>query len=794
MREIVCLKYGWRFKKGDFPNAINFDFDDSDWEEVRVPHDWAIKGPFSPENDKRMHKRIVNGKEEIFYHTGVTGGLPISGIAWYRKKVELNDIKNKRIRIEFDGVMSNSKVYCNGNFVGSWPYGYSSFAFDVTDFVKEGENLIAVRVDNKPNASRWYPGAGIYRNVRVVILNPIHISLWGTYIKTFYIDENRAKIYVKTEIENFTNKNNLVELETKILSPEGKELIVETTKKEIYKEGFFEQEIFIEKPLLWSLENPNLYKACSSLKVDRNLVDYYETIFGIREILFDSEKGFFLNGKPVKFKGVCLHHDLGPLGAAVNKAAIKRQLTILKEMGVNAIRTSHNPPAPELLDLCDEMGFLVIDEAFDEWKIPKCENGYNKLFDQWAEKDLRAMIRRDRNHPSVIMWSIGNEIPEQNDPVNGPKLAEFLHNICKQEDPTRPTTTALNWGEIAIENRFAQVVDIPGWNYQPHLYGKFHQLVPKKPMYASETASCISTRGEYYFPVEEEMDLKRSTLQVNSFDLSHPCWATIPDVEFRAQDEHPFIMGEFVWTGFDYLGEPTPYNEEWPSRSSYFGIVDLCGIPKDRFYLYQSRWTNKGTLHIVPHWTLPGYEGKQITVQVYSSWDTVEIFVNGISYGKKTKHIRGLINRYRLVWNGVVYEPGEIKAIAYGKNGDIEKEVIVKTAGKPVRIKLVPDRKKIKGDGEDMAFVYVEVIDQDGNLCPNADNLIYFDIKGPGQIVAVDNGNPISTEPFCANYRKVFHGKCVVYIRSLLNKIGEIKLSAQSEGLIEDEIVIIAEK
>ncbi|MGB9677085.1 MAG: beta-galactosidase GalB [Candidatus Ratteibacteria bacterium] len=793
MRQIETLKYGWKFKRGDFSDAMNFDFDDSDWEEVRVPHDWAIKGPFSSENDKRVYVTEKNGEKKEIFLTGVTGGLPHVGKAWYRIKLKLKDIKEKRVRIEFDGVMSNSKVYCNGIYLGQWPYGYSSFAFDITDFVKEGGNIIAVSVDNKPNASRWYPGAGIYRNVRLVIMNKIYISLWGTYITTPYVDEKLAKVHVMTDVENHTGESKCIELETKIISPWGKEIITESTIKEISNKGLFEQEIFIENPVFWSVENPYLYTAFSTIKIDGNVIDTYQTKFGIRTIIFDSEKGFFLNGKNIKFKGVCMHHDLGPLGAAVNKTALKRQLSILKEMGCNAIRTSHNPPCPELLDLCDEMGFLVIDEIFDEWKIPKCENGYNKLFDEWAEKDLRAMIKRDRNHPCVIMWSIGNEIPEQNDPVNGPNLAKFLHNICKKEDPTRPTTTALNWGEIAIQNGFAQVVDIPGWNYLPYLYGKFHQLLPKKPMYASETSSCISSRGEYYFPVEEEMDVKRKTLQVNSFDLSHPSWATIPDVEFRAQDEHPFIMGEFVWTGFDYLGEPTPYNEEWPSRSSYFGIVDLCGIPKDRFYLYQSRWNDKGTLHIVPHWTLPGYEGKAITVQCYSSWDTVEIFVNGISYGKKTKHSRRFINRYRLVWNGVIYQPGEIKGIAYDRDGKIAKEVVVKTSGVPTKIKLNPDRKIIKGDGEDMAFIYVEVVDKNNVLCPFADNLIHFYIKGPAEIVAVDNGNPISTEPFVANFRRVFHGKAVVYIRSILNKAGQIKLSAESEGLEGDQIIIEAE-
>jgi len=793
MREIKILKYGWKFKKGDFPESVNPDFDDSDWEEVRIPHDWAIKGPFSSDNDVQPLKVVENGKEKTVKYTGATGGLPHVGNGWYRLKFNLpEDVNSKRVRIEFDGVMSNSKIYCNGVYVGQWPYGYSSFAFDITEFVKSGENLLTVSVSNKPFASRWYPGAGIYRNVRLVIMNQINIPLWGTYITTPVVEEKYAKVSIETNVENHTGKNVPVELETKIKSPEGKIIVSESTTKEISASAVFNQELSIENPVLWSVESPALYTACSIVKLNDEVIDYYETRFGIRTLTFDSERGFFLNGKNVKFKGVCLHHDLGPLGAAVNKSVLKRQLSILKEMGCNAIRTSHNPPAPELLDFADEMGFLVIDEAFDEWKKPKCENGYNKLFDEWAEKDLRAMIRRDRNHPSVIMWSIGNEIPEQIDPKNGPKLAKFLHNICKEEDPTRPTTSALHSGEEAIKTGFAQVIDIPGWNYLPSEYGKFHLLLPGKPMYGSETASCISTRGEYYFPVEEERNVKRKTLQINSFDFSYPAWANIPDVEFRAQDEHPFIMGEFVWTGFDYLGEPTPYNIEWPSRSSYFGIVDLCGLPKDRFYLYQSRWADKNTLHIIPHWTLPEYEGKEITVQCYSSWDTVELFVNGVSQGKKVKHSKGFLNRYRLIWNGIIYQPGEVKAVAYDSEGNIVKETVVKTADKPEKIKLIPDKKVIKADGDDMVFVCTEVLDKKDVLCPDANNLIKFEIDGPAEIVAIDNGDPTSTEPFQNTSRKVFHGKCVVYIRSIEGKKGEIILKGESEGLESCEIMIEA--
>lgn len=792
MREVKVLKYGWKFQRGDFPEATKENFDDSNWEDVRIPHDWAIKGPFGSDNDPLDVN--INGKKVKW--TGTTGGLPHTGKAWYRLRFNLpSDIKTKRLHLEFDGIMSHSKIYVNGQFVGEWPYGYSSFAFDITDFVKDGENILAVSVDNKPNASRWYPGAGIYRNVRLVILNPLHISHWGIFITTYLINEKEARIDIKTELENHTGKEKSVEIETVIVSPDGKKVARTIDRINLEKKQTVHQEVFIPFPVLWDIKTPLLYTACSTIKEGDKILDYCETRFGIREITFDPQKGFFLNYKPLKFQGVCLHHDLGPLGAAINKTALKRQLLLLKEMGCNAIRTSHNPPAPELLQLTDEMGFLVIDEAFDEWKIPKCVNGYNTLFDKWAEKDLRAMIRRDRNHPSVIMWSIGNEIPEQEDTENGPKLARFLHNICKEEDPSRPTTSAFNIPEKAIKNGLANIVDIPGWNYQPHNYGKYHQLLPGKPMYGSETASCISSRDEYFFPVEEERfegnNYKRKNLQVNSYDLSCPFWATIPDIEFRAQDNHPFIMGEFVWTGFDYLGEPTPYLEEWPSRSSYFGIIDLCGIPKSRFYLYQSRWApEKGTLYINPHWTHPGYEGKIIPVHCYTSWDTVELFVNGKSYGIRKKDPKNLLNRYRLVWSEVVYEPGELKAVAYDKDGKAVKETIIRTAGNPAEIHLIPDRKEIKCDGEDMAFVYVEITDEKGVVCPHAKNKVSFEIEGPGEIVAVDNGDPTSTVPFYLKSREVFHGRCVVYIRSIEGKDGTIKLTAESDGLKKGEIII----
>ncbi len=794
LRKIMDLKYGWKFKLADSPEMALPGFDDSAWEKVRVPHDWAIEGPFNRKNDIHTTAIIQDGQQKPLHHTGRTGGLPHVGKAWYRLKVSLpEDVCSRRVRIEFDGVMSHSRVYCNGKYVNSRPYGYSSFSFDLTGFIKPGQNTLAVSVDSKPLASRWYPGAGIYRNVRLAIMDPVHISHWGTRVKTKLVNNNTAQIDIETAIENHTGARQKVTVETIIIGTDGKKCASSSAMLSGHKSGIIRQKLLISSPVLWSVDSPELYKALTTLKAGGKKTDYHETNFGIRYLKFDAGQGFFLNGERIRFKGVCMHHDFGALGTAVNIDALKRQLSMLKDMGCNAIRTSHNPPAPELLDLTDKMGFIVIDEAFDEWRIPKCKNGYNILFDEWAETDLKAMIRRDRNHPSVIMWSLGNEIPEQDNATNGAKTARFLHDVCKREDSTRPTTAAFNSPDNAIKNGLAEIVDIPGWNYTPNSYAVFHEKLPGKPMYGSETGSCISTRGEYYFPVEEERHPKRKTLQVSSYDMSCAAWANCPDTDFRSIDENPFVMGEFTWTGFDYLGEPTPYYEEWPSRSSYFGIVDLAGIPKDRFYLYRSRWAeNKETLHLLPHWTWPGREGEVTPVHCYTNRDTVELLVNGVSQGIRTKNPKNLINRYRLVWSGVIYKPGELKAVAYDSAGRPVNETVVRTAGRPAGIKLSADRKLLKANGESMAFLSVEVIDGKGTLCPRADNLIRFKIDGHAEIAGVDNGNPSSTEPFHADYRKAFNGRCVLYLRSIKGKKGNIVVTAESAGLKKAKTVFSA--
>ncbi len=519
------------------------------------------------------------------------------------------------------------------------------------------------------------------------------------------------------------------------------------------------------------------------------MVDHETHPLGFRTLTFDPDNGFLINGVAMKLNGVCLHHDLGPLGAAVNRTALKRQLDLLQAMGCNAVRTSHNPPTPELLELCDVLGLLVIDEAFDEWRTGKLDNGYHRHFDEWAEKDLRAMIRRDRNHPCVIMWSIGNEIMEQWE-EQGAAVASFLSGICHDEDPTRPTTAGFNGPDDAIKNGLAAAVDIPGWNYQPHRYVRFHQMFPTKATYGSETESTVSSRGVYYFPVNEEVSPVRDTLQVNSYDMCYPPWAYSPDVEFRAQDECGFSLGEFVWTGFDYLGEPTPYFERWPSRSSYFGILDLCGIPKDRYYLYQSKWTDQPVLHLLPHWTWPGREGESTPVHCYTGFPTVELFVNGRSQGRRSKREKLMLGSYRLVWPDVRYEAGTLKAVAYDGEGRVIAETVVNTAGSPVAIELVADRKTMVADGDDMAFVTVRLVDADGNLCPTADDLVTFQLDGPATIAAVDNGNAASLESFQANQRRAFSGLCMVYLRSAGQQDGVVTLTATADGLASASVTL----
>lgn len=775
-RDIIRLEK-WKFHFGEQTDALKKSFDDSGWENVTVPHDWAIDKPFDMRIDMQSVQVLEDGDKIPKMRTGRTGALLAFGIGYYRISIKSDaDMQGKRIRIEFDGAMSLSKVYLNGEFVGEWPYGYSSFAFDITDkWNYDGENIVAVRLENKPESSRWYSGAGLYRNVRIVVTDPVSVDHWGTYVTTQKVSAKKAYLNVETRVVNTTGNEVKVRLESLLMDAGGNVVKKASSTKNINVDKYiFKQNMSVSNPALWSIETPNMYRLISNVYVDNKLCDTYETPVGFRNIKFDKDKGFFLNGENIKLKGVCLHHDLGPIGAAVNFRALERQLQIMQEMGCNAIRTSHNPPTPELLELCDRMGFVVQVEAFDEWKIGKNANGYNTLFDKWAERDLTAMIHRDRNHPSVIMWSIGNEIREQND-NNGAEVARFLTEICHREDPTRPVTAGFNNHNAAIKNGLAAEVDLVGFNYKPKDYKKKHEEYPDYVLYGSETASTVSSRGEYKFPVKEKRSAYYEDYHVSSYDLEYPAWASTPDTEFEQQDDCDFIFGEFVWTGFDYLGEPTPYNEGTPARSSYFGIVDLAGLKKDRFYLYQSKWSDKPVLHLLPHWNWEERMGRNVPVYCYTNYPKAEFFVNGKSMGVREKNNNSKYERYRLMWNDVVYQPGEIKVVAYNEDGTVADTEVIKTAGPTYRIKTTVDRREISADGKDLAFVTVEILDKDGNLCPKADNLLFFDVEGEASLKAVCNGDPTDQTSFASDYMRTFNGKLVVVLQSS-EKAGKAKL------------------
>ncbi len=730
----------WLFTRNGGEHFEEESSDDCSWEPVNLPHDWAAAGPFSKENDPEIV--IVDPMRNVsmtYCHPGRTGGLPHVGAGFYRKHFSLDWKQGQTVRVEFDGIMSHSKVYCNGHYAGGRPCGYSSFEVDLTPFVRNGKNLLSVCAENLPGASRWYPGGGIYRHVRLAVTDDIHVAYHGIRIHT-----EGDKVFVKTTLEN--PAGNEVSLTILLLDPSGKGLFSETSSGV----AEFRTEFECKKAERWQPGSPVLYKIVSIVEKER-----VETRFGFRDLLFDPDKGFFINETPMKFQGVCLHHDLGPVGAAVNRDITKHRLNLLATIGCNAIRTSHNPPDPEMLDLCDELGFLVICEAFDEWKRPKTPRGYNLLFDEWGERDLRDMIRRDANHPCVMMWSIGNEIDEQYYP-EGPAVARRLCDICHNEDPTRPTTAGLNNVDDSLTGGLFDVVDVKGFNYKPYIYSRYHSAFPKAALYSSESASTISSRGEYSDHIFEELGRKEN-FQIDSFDLCCSPGATTPDHEFKGQDDNPFVMGEFVWTGFDYLGEPTPYREEWPVRSSFYGIFDLCGLPKDRAYLYRSRWTNQPVLHLMPHWNWEGFEGKCIPVQCYSSFRRVELFLNGVSCGVHAKNPKKLFGTYRHVWSRVPYQPGVLKVNALDENGNVLASEEIRTAGAPDHLEMESER-----CGE-MVFITVSVVDRDGNPCPRASGKI--DFESSGKIVAADAGDPTSTKPFPLPYANAFHGKCAVWIK-----------------------------
>jgi len=782
------------------PSVLSFD--DSQWRKLDVPHDWGIEGPFR------------------YDLPGNTGKLPWKGIGWYRKHftVPATDA-GKRITVQFDGAMANAQVWLNGEYVGGWPYGYQGFQLDLTDKLKFGaENVLAMRLDTEKWGSRWYPGAGIYRNVWLVKTTPVHVGQWGVYITTPKISDASGHANLVVTLDNQASATAKANVKAEIFELSGDDVIgrkvAESTAvaKEVAARSAEKVELAadVANPKLWDVTAPNRYLARITVSVDGKTTDVYDQAFGFRTIEFTHDNGFLLNGKRVQIQGTCNHHDLGSLGAAFNTRAMERELQILKDMGDNALRTSHNPPAPEFLDLADKMGFLVMCEAFDCWTAGKTSNDYSRLFPEWHEKDLQAMVRHFRNHPSIIIWSSGNEVNEQGTLNPAKELCDIIH----AEDPTRPVSAGV-W-DGAARSDFRKGVDVQGMNYGIGWYERLLKYPgnEKKPFYASESSSCISSRGEYFFPVKRG-DSSRANFQISSYDVDAPGWACTPDEEFSALDHNTGFAGEFVWTGFDYLGEPTPYNNDMsnllnvhdkdpaklaamkkeleelgkircPSRSSYFGIIDLAGFPKDRYYLYQARWRPDFPMaHILPHWNWPDRVGQVTPVHVYTSGDSAELFLNGKSLGKKS---RGQFD-YRLRWDDVVYEPGELKVVAY-KNGKEWATDTVKTTGEPAKLVLSADHETIHADGQDLSYITVRVADKNGLTVPTAQNKVKFTIEGAGEIIATDNGDATSFVSFQSPERPAYNGLALAIVRSKKGEAGTVTVKAGGENLTEAQVTL----
>lgn len=791
------LTDGWEFRRDGLES-------DKTWKAVTIPHDWAIYGPFSRENDLQHVTVEQNGETEDTWKTGRTGGLPFIGKGAYKRIIEIPDTTDCSYTLVFDGAMSNANVSINGKHAIAWPYGYNSFYTVIDSLIRPGKNELIVELENKVKQSRWYPGAGLYRNVHLVKTDKIHIPTWGTYITTPTITPEYASVKLQTEIDG-AGKGKWVDVITEIKSPDG--TVVATSKTTYVSHGQpLIQNFIVNNPILWSPEKPDLYTASIRLIVEGKNVDTYDTCFGIRKIEYIPEKGFFLNGKVTKFKGVCNHHDLGPLGAAVNEAALRHQVELLKDMGANAIRTAHNMPARELVKICDEMGMMLMIEPFDDWGFrPKSENGYGKIFNDWAECDITNMIKQYRSNPSVVMWSIGNEVPSQWGP-DGISELMMLQDLIHQLDPTRPVTCGMDQIGAVLENGFAAALDIPGFNYKPQHYDKAYEKLPQKMILGAETASTFSSRGIYYWPViyRGQVLVYHPENQSNSYDNENASWSNVPDLDFIMDDDKEWMIGQFVWTGFDYLGEPTPYDTDaWPSHSSVFGIFDLASLPKDRFYLYRSLWNKEDhTLHVLPHWNLEGREGKKVPVYVYTDYPEAELFINGVSQGRQRKLTRteyesstdslALQKRYRLMWNDVIYQPGEVKVTAYDENGNPADEKIIKTAGKPHHLVLSSNRTSMKADGEDLVYITVQVADKNGNLVPTDTRKVNFKVSGAGKFRAAANGDPTCTELFHEPDMTLFSGALTAIIQSS-EESGKIVFEAYAKGVKPAKIILNVE-
>jgi len=777
-------------------------YDDSAWQAVDLPHDYAVAGPYTTAVSVSMAQ------------------LPSPGVVWYRRSFTLPaSDAGKSIFLDIDGAMSYSTVWLNGRLVGGWPYGYASFRLDLTPYVNlDGQNVVAIRLDNpvprnadwQSGSSRWYAGGGVYRNVWLVKTAPLHVGQWGTYVTTPEVSPASARVDLNVTVDNDTAQDMTARVATEIFEIDAGDrrqgcavATIAPIELQIPAGGHTTAQAHtaIANPRLWGTgqhQNPNRYVAVTTVQHGGRIVDTYDTPFGVRTLRFDPDQGFLLNGEHMKLNGVCNHHDLGALGAALNDRALERQLEILADMGSNAIRTSHNPPAPELLDLADKMGFLIMDEAFDVWVRPKAELDYHAVFPEWHEQDLRAMLRRDRNHPSVILWSTGNEVGEQTAGAEGAAIASELNGIVHAEDPTRPTVNGMN--AAAATSPFAAVLDTVGLNYQgsgirtnPPQYPVFHATFPDKFVVGSETASVVNSRGVYTFPVAPGLGTAVSDTagedvvhrQVSAYGLYFPSYASSPDKEFGSQDRWPFVGGQFVWTGFDYLGEPTPFD----SRSSYYGIIDLAGFPKDVFYIYQATWRPEHPMaHLLPHWTWPERVGEVTPVHVFTSGDEAELFLNGQSLGRKVK----APFEYRLRWDDVVYTPGELHVVAY-KEGQVWATDTMRTAGPARKLLLSPDRSRIAGDGKDLSFVTLTVADETSQRIPRAMDLIHFEVHGPGEIVATDNGDPTDLTVFASPDRTAFNGLALAIVRARPGQRGAITVTAMAPGLAAASAIIRAQ-
>ena len=779
-----------------------FSRDGQAWTKVNIPHDWAIAGPFDKKWDLQKVAITQNGETEATEKSGRSGALPWIGEGWYRTTVTLPE-GYETAELLFDGAMAEPRVTINGKEAGYWAYGYNAFRVDATPYIKAGKLDIGVHLQNLEESSRWYPGAGLYRPVTLILKRNCSIDDWSVFARTVSLKSDEAEVAV-----DMTVRGHDEQVKAQIVMADATGNMVAEAQNLAVKNGLVNTTLKVKAPRLWSPETPYLYTLTTKVTKDGKTLDEKQQKIGIRTIRVSREGGFQLNGVSRKIKGVCLHHDLGPLGAAINKAALIRQIRTLKEMGCDAIRTAHNMPSTWQMEICDSMGMMVMAESFDMWIYPKCKNGYARFFKEWALKDITNLVLNHRNHPSIVMWSIGNEIPEQWS-EEGRQIAKQLQGLCHQLDPTRPVTQGMDRAEDALNSGFAQAMEVPGFNYRVHKYENNIKQLPQGFLLGSETASTVSSRGVYKFPVVptdnsqfasyspnyDPTALTKADGQCSSYDVEYCSWSNLPDDDWVWQDDKDWVIGEFVWTGYDYLGEPTPYDEYWPSRSSYFGIMDLAGLPKDRYWLYRSKWNTKDhTVHLLPHWTWPERKGEVTPVYCYTDGIEAELFVNGKSQGRIRKNPAERLDRYRLRWNNVKYEAGEIRVVAYDAQGNKIGEDSRRTAGKPTAIVAQADRKSYRADGEDLVFVTIGVADSKGVAVPTCNNELTFEVTGAGSFEAVCNGDATSLESFKQPRMKLFNGELVVVLRTG-RQPGNIRLTIKdSKGKLKAKTLEINTK